>query len=243
MVPFLPLFFAFIGGVAPTLIWLYFLLREDARCPEPRPLVFLAFLAGMLAVPLVLPFEKLACAYFESCSPDTSLPVIIAWATAEELMKFVVAAIAILWRREVDESLDLVVYMLAIALGFAALENVLFLIQPFSSGHLVKGLLTNDLRFIGSTLLHVVASSAIGFALAFSFRKPRAERAAFAALGVVLAIGLHTIFNFLIIDASGSHTTIAFFFVWSGIILFFALFELLRFIRYRTLPKNTCYPT
>ena len=36
---------------------------------------------------------------------------------------------------------------------------------------------------------------------------------------------------------------IAFFFVWSGIILFFALFELLRFIRYRTLPKNTCYPT
>jgi RsiW-degrading membrane proteinase PrsW (M82 family) len=227
--------YAVVCGIVPSLIWLYFLLREDARCPEPRALIVIAFIAGMLAVPLVIPIES----YAQSVLPD-GLPVIIAWAIAEETIKYALASIFILWNRAVDESLDLVIYMITVALGFAALENTLFLITPFMHGDITNGLVTDNLRFVGSTLLHVVASSAIGFALAFSYKSSRIVRIFAAAGGLILAVALHTVFNFFIINQNGSETIVAFFVVWTGIIIFFALFEILKYFRYRNLPPNTC---
>lgn len=227
--------YAFLGGILPALVWLYFLLKEDRRCPEPRHMIALAFFAGILSVPLVLPLERFAVLVLPA-----GIPVIIAWAAIEETVKYLLAAIMVLWRRSVDESPDLVIYMLTVALGFAALENALFLLAPLSGGNIAEGFLTGNLRFIGSTLLHVVASSAIGFALAFSFHKSRITRTVFATVGLILAIALHALFNFLIIDGSGSFTLLAFFMVWSGAVVLFALFETLKYFRYRNVPKNTC---
>ncbi len=235
MFSFETLFYAFLGGILPAMVWLYFLLKEDRRCPEPRHMIALAVLAGFLAVPLVLPMER-----FAVLALPAGIPVIIGWAAIEETVKYLLASIMVLWRRSVNESVDLVVYMLTVALGFAALENALFLVAPFSGGNMIEGLLTGNLRFIGSTLLHVVASSVIGFALAFSFKKSRVVRTIFATLGLILAITLHGLFNFLIIDGSGSFTLLAFFLVWSGAVVLFALFEVLKYFRYRALPKNTC---
>jgi len=228
-------FYAFLGGILPALVWLYFLLKEDTRCPEPRSLIMLAFGAGMLSVPLVIPLER-----FAIYTLPAGIPVILAWSAIEETMKYLLAALVILWRRAVNESVDMVVYMMTVALGFAALENALFLIAPFSGGQFLEGILTGNLRFVGSTLLHVVASSAIGFALAFSFRRKRPTRTLFAAGGLILAIALHALFNFLIIDGNGTYTLYAFLLVWSGAVVFFALFEILKYVRYHRLPKNTC---
>lgn len=231
--------FAFIGGLLPALVWLYFLLREDDRCPEPRPLITLAFAAGMLSVLFALPLESLAVKLL-STSGEITRPVIVAWAIIEETLKYALAAIFVLWRRDVNESLDLVVYMLTVALGFAALENILFLIPPIANGHFITGIETNNLRFIGATLLHVIASSCIGFALAFSFRWSKIARSVAAIVGVVLAIALHAVFNFFIMSDGELAKLYAFFMVWIGVVLFFALFEILRYLRYRNLPRNTC---
>jgi RsiW-degrading membrane proteinase PrsW (M82 family) len=228
--------YAFLGGLVPTLVWLYFLLQEDARCPEPRWITFLAFLAGMLAVPLVLPFEDYALRHLPSGGP-----VIVAWAMIEETAKYALAAVAVLWRREaIRRSLDLVTCMLTVALGFAALENILFLIGPLSAGDYLHSFITGNLRFIGSTLLHVIASSAIGFGLAFSYGRSRPVRMLFASGGLVLAITLHAVFNFFIISSDGSDTVLAFFTVWTGALVFFAAFEILKYFRYRNLPTNVC---
>ncbi|MDB5237664.1 MAG: hypothetical protein JWL88_766 [Parcubacteria group bacterium] len=232
---FATLGYAFLGGILPALVWLHFLLKEDERCPEPRTLITIAFMAGMLAVPIALPFETLA----QTLLPDGG-PVILAWAAIEETLKFGLAALFVLWRREVNESIDLVIYMLTVALGFAALENTLFLIQPFGDGQFLVGLATDNLRFVGSTLLHVIASSVIGFSLAFSYKWPRAMRALAAIAGLVLAIALHSVFNFFIIKGGGSYTLLAFFIVWTGALVFFALFEILKYFRYAKASKNVC---
>ena len=50
--------FALLGGVIPTLLWLWFWLREDRAHPEPLGLLFLTFLAGAFTVPVVLPIEN-----------------------------------------------------------------------------------------------------------------------------------------------------------------------------------------
>ena len=227
--------YAVAAGIIPPLIWLYILLREDKRCPEPRALIFMAFIAGMIAVPFVIPLES-----FASNNLPAGLPVVVAWAFAEEILKYGIAAILILWHRAVDESLDLVIYMITVALGFAALENTFFLVTPFAHGDFSNGLITDNLRFVGSTLLHVVASSAVGFALAFSYKQSRPIRIAAATGGLILAVALHTAFNFFIINQDGSQTIIAFFVVWTGVVIFFVLFEILKYFRYRNMPPNTC---
>lgn len=230
--------YALIGGVLPAFIWLYFILKEDKECPEPKPLITLAFLSGILAVAFALPLEQLAKSLLSG-----ELSVIFSWAAIEEVLKYGLVALAVLWRKDVNEPVDLVIYMITAALGFAALENVLFFLQALTAHGLwgsAGAVATGNLRFIGSTLLHIIASATIGFALAFSFQKHKVVRATFATVGLILAITLHTAFNFLIISGDGTRTLFAFFIVWIGAILFFASFEILKYFRYRNLPKNTC---
>lgn len=227
--------YAFIGGLLPALIWLYFLLKEDARCPEPKKLIAFAFIAGMLAVPLVLPLEQWARAWLGDMSQTLT-----AWAAIEELAKYLMAAAFILWRRQVDEPSDYVIYLITVALGFAAAENMLFLLAPFAGGHFASGLATSDLRFLGSTLLHVVASSVVGFALAFAALRRTHHRILLVSAGLILAIALHTLFNRLIISAGDASALSAFFLVWSMAVVFFATLEILKYFEYRSLPNDTC---
>lgn len=251
--------YAFLGGLVPALLWLYFLLKEDGKCPEPRWLVFFAFLAGMASVPLVIYPQAVTCAelasdpsvacpgtaYREITRETLGLGVIVAWATIEETVKYLLAAVFILWRRVVKQWTHLVTAMITVALGFAALENALFLIGPLAKQDLVESLITGNLRFIGTTLVHVVSSAAIGFALAFTYMKRPAIRAMGASIGLILAIALHALFNFLIIPAnahaaSGADVLLAFFIAWTGTLAVLAAFEILKFYKYRRLPKNTC---
>lgn len=232
--------YAFIGGLLPALVWLYFLLKEDYRNPEPRSILFLAFLAGMIAVPIAVPLESLLRDYaygaVANCSPylPLCLPIIAGWAIVEEVLKYGLCAIFVLWRKDVDEPIDLVIYMLTAALGFAALENALFLFAPIAAHNFLSALATDNLRFVGSTLLHVIASSIIGFSLALAHTLPRWSRGFITACGLILAISLHTTFNFLIIPRGDTHSILtAFLFVWGGAVVFFGLFELLKYFEYR----------
>ncbi|MFZ2167267.1 MAG: PrsW family glutamic-type intramembrane protease [Minisyncoccia bacterium] len=225
--------YVFLGGLLPAFIWLYFLLQEDAAHPEPKTMIALAFVAGMAAVPFVIPLEQ-----FARASLVGGLPVLTAWALIEEVMKYGVAAVFVFWRPAVDEAPDYVIYMITVALGFAAAENMLFLFTPVSGGNLASSIFTGDIRFIGSTLLHVFASAAIGFSLAFSDLSRPTVRVAAAACGLILAIALHTAFNALIITQGTSTTLAAVFLVWVAAVVFFAAFEVLKFFQYRNTSTN-----
>ncbi len=198
------------------------------------------FVIGMLVVPLVIPFQRYVCGVLGTCNPLPDANALVLWAAIEELFKYAAVAALILWRKSVDESVDYVIYMITVALGFAAVENALFLLGPLLHGDVGQSLITGNVRFIGASLLHVVASSLIGFALAFSFMHRRALRIFYVVIGVVLAIALHALFNILILSGEGSRIFQALFTVWAAAIVFFALFEILKYMRYRQLPKNTC---
>jgi len=228
--------YAFLGGLLPSFIWLYFLLKEDAQHPEPKKLIALAFIAGMIAVPIALPFEQYAKAHLIGNGS-----ILTAWALVEEVLKYVMAAVFILWRGAVDEAPDYVIYMITVALGFAAAENMLFLLAPISAGSFASSIFTGDLRFLGSTLVHVISSASIGFALAFSTNYHSFGRTAAAALGLILAIALHTAFNALIIAEGAATELAAFFLVWMVAVVFFATFEVLKYFQYRNFAKNTSH--
>lgn len=238
--------YAFLGGLLPSLVWLYFLLKEDSRCPEPKHLIALAFVAGMGAVPLALPLEKLSCLLLgmndlgHCTTADFNLNVMASWAMIEETLKYIMAALFILWRRQVDEAPDYVIYMITAALGFAAAENMLFLVDPLSGGHIAVGIMTTNLRFLGSTLLHVVASAILGLTFAFTGHFKPVTRTLAAATGLILAIALHTAFNALIMSQGTSSALMAFFLVWVVTVIVLAAFEVLKYFQYGDRPANTC---
>ena len=213
---------AFICGLIPALFWLWFWLREDNEKPEPYLLIAITFIAGMAVVPLALPLQKYAIGIYHGDN------LIYVWVIIEEVLKYAVALSIILWNKAVDEPIDMVIYMVTIALGFAALENTLFLLNPLATGDYVNSILTGSFRFLGATLLHVLASGTVGVALAFAFHKSNLARTLYGMGGLCLAIVLHALFNFFIMDASGETILGVFLFVWFGIIVLFLLFEKIK---------------
>ncbi len=213
------LFIAFLGGVLPALLWLTFWLLEDRLHPEPKRYIFFCFVAGMCMVPFVLPLERLILAQAMNIGyASTSLGVLFLWALSEELFKFGAAYIAALRLRVFDEPLDAVIYLVTAALGFSAAENVLFLLNPLMDGSVLQTIVTGDLRFIGATLLHTLSSASIGIALAFTFYQKVSTRRLAAVFGVILAVVLHTLFNFFILGSGSGATFWIFLVIWLGIV-------------------------
>ncbi len=210
-------------GVVPSLLWLWFWLREDQKNPEPNGLLALVFFMGMVTVMIVLPVQKMIQSF--------SLPFLwelTAWASAEEILKFIFVVILISNTDQADEPTDWPIYLITLALGFAALENTLFLLKPFSLGQTAVGLLTGNLRFLGSTLLHTVTSGIIGVSMGLSFFMVGAKRNMYILVGIILAIALHSVFNFFIISNRGTDFLKVFAFLWIATIIVFLLFEKLR---------------
>lgn len=217
--PHAPIIAAVAGGLFPALAWLWFWSREDTH-PEPKRLIALAFIAGMLTVAIVIPMQKFVAGFLVA-----QTAVYTAWSIIEEVMKYVAALFAVLWRHEDDEPIDPVIYMIAVALGFAALENTLFLLSPLAGSSPLETIMTGNLRFVGATLLHVISSAAIGLALAFSFYKKGIAHQAYVLGGVILACALHSGFNFLILNSPENQLFRTFAFVWIGVIVVLAAVE------------------
>ena len=217
-------FIAFLGGLLPALFWLWFWLREDKEKPEPFLLITLAFISGMAVVPLALPLQKLAMELY------TGDNLILVWVIIEEVLKYAIALLVIFWHKAVDEPIDLIIYMICIALGFAALENALFIFNPLVAGDFANSLLTGKFRFLGATLLHILASGALGACLALAFYRSTSVKMLAGIAGLFIAIVLHALFNFFIMDASGEVILIVFLFVWLGITSLLVLFEKVKLL-------------
>ena len=225
---FLTVAAAVAGGVLPALAWLWFWLREDSKNPEPRRLIALAFVAGMIAVAIAIPLEKYAATVL-----TTTTLIFSAWSVIEEVVKYLFAYATVLRRAEDDEPIDPVIYMVTVALGFAAAENTLFLLSPLSGGTVLQEVLTGNLRFVGATLLHVLSSSVIGVALGITFYKSRSAKVLATIIGIISASCLHAAFNFFILNTPEKDLLKTFSVVWIGLVILIAVLEFIKRIKPR----------
>lgn len=187
-------------ALLPSLIWLILYLRRD-RHPEPRRLLGLVFLLGFVMTPLVgwlelclnNPLSASLNLVVTPASPlcqDFVMPAVLGlsqnalpgWliffllvAFIEEFAKYLVVRLSVINNPEFDEPVDVMVYLIVAALGFAASENVFAALNVATSQHLLtNGIVGLDspifsligLRFIGATLLHTLASGVLGYYLA-----------------------------------------------------------------------------
>ena len=214
---------ALLGGIVPSLLWLWFWVREEEKKPEPAGLLTVIFILGMLAVILVLPIQKFIKMNVSAYGWQLTL-----WATAEEMIKFIAVMLILYKTRQIDEATDWPIYLITAALGFAALENALFLLKPFALGETTVGLLTGQLRFLGSTLLHAVSSGIVGISMGLSLYMRPLRKSLYLLSGLLVAIALHTTFNFFIMKNSGDGFLQVYSFLWVVSVIVILLFEKLR---------------
>ena len=215
---------AILGGAFPAMLWLWFWLKqEDEEEKEPLGLIVLSVIMGAVVVILAIGLEK-----FSATLITEHIPQVIAWASIEELLKFAAVAVVVFGSREINRPIDYPMYFIATALGFAALENVLFLLRPLTAESTVVGLLTGNLRFLGSTLLHAIASGMIGSAFGLAFYNSKFSKFIYVIIGIVFAISLHSVFNFFIMEGSGENFLQVFGFIWIVAIINILIFEKLK---------------
>ena len=202
-------------GLLPGFVWLIFYLKEDLH-PEPKRLIFLTFLAGAASAFFALFFQDflvswgclagssvlIPCGALGGSIPLTPI-VIIIFALVEEVFKFGAAYLAVKRSAAFDEPVDAMIYAIVAALGFATVENI----GAITFGHGAQAAILSDLfeitslRFVGATLLHTLASALAGYWWAVSIREFGAKR--FIVWGLLVATGLHALFNYFILEFQG----------------------------------------
>ncbi len=204
-------------GILPSIIWLFFYLKKDVN-PEPNRMILKIFFWGMLStIPAVFlelgissQIVKLS-AFLAFLNPNgissegilfSLLYVFIGVAMIEEVVKYLVVRQKVLKNSEMDEPVDVMLYMIIAALGFAALENIFVLMSLGSSFHLLDVSVLSGLRFVGATFLHALCSGMLGYFMALSFFK-RKNRIKFIVIGLMVSVFFHGAYNFSIMKIDG----------------------------------------
>jgi RsiW-degrading membrane proteinase PrsW (M82 family) len=200
--------FIFVIGFAPGVFWLWYFYHRDKLEPEPQHLVLRTFFLGLfVAIPaaiaeFVLSFvlifflfwvEKLFLAQVAAF-----MTLVIIAPVVEEYFKYLAARTSVYRHADFDEPMDGIVYAAAAALGFASIENVLYLFVAKQEA----GWLGVEIVFIARALLsvpgHVLFSSIWGAALGRAkFIQDQAVTRRLILGSLLGAMALHGFFNFL----------------------------------------------
>lgn len=212
--------YALLIGIVPSCFWLFVWLRTDHKRPEPLGLLILCFVLGGISVLIATMLQQATKEIFIDPSQR-----IIVWAAIEEILKFLVFYILAYKTIYNDEAIDPAIYLITVALGFAALENIFYILKPAASFNITASLLTGGLRFLGSTLLHTIASCFIGICIGVTSRRFRGIS---VILGVSGAIFLHATFNFFILKNDTASFMQIYGYLWVAAIISHLILEKLR---------------
>lgn len=220
-------------GIIPALIWLWFWLKEDREHPEPKRLIARTFVLGMISVLVALGLEyalHLLVRGHSVIDINGGIIFIISLALIEEVVKYASARPA-LKSKNFDEPIDAVMYLIIASLGFAAMENVFFLIGMFKDGGMTMGFMLGNMRFLGANLLHSMTSAVVGVSIAMSYYRRKTIKLTYLSVGVILATLLHAIFNLYIIKMSGENNLNLFLGLWVFTIIIIMAFEKVKRIK------------
>jgi RsiW-degrading membrane proteinase PrsW (M82 family) len=121
-------------AVVPAVGLMITIYKKDVPKPEPLRLLVLAFLGGLIAVGLtlvigiyiILPYELNVIMLPGNPWTLIAFRASVSAGLFEESSKLFFLLLLIWRRKEFDEILDGIVYMVAVSMGFAALENVFY---------------------------------------------------------------------------------------------------------------------
>lgn len=121
-------------AVVPAIVLIVYILIRDKYEREPVGKIVKAFFLGMLSVPLdlilIFIFDLDTVPYiFDSAVMQQIATAFFSAAIPEELSKFLIL-ILIIWRsKDFNERMDGIVYAVCVSMGFATVENVMYVFE------------------------------------------------------------------------------------------------------------------
>ena len=130
-----------LSAIAPVAVLLWYIIKKDSAQPEPAKWLIRAFCYGMLSVLLSLIFTAPATMLGASISSEQYTSVLYAFGDAfalaavpEEVAKFTLLWLLLCKNPFFDENFDGIVYAVCVGMGFAGVENVMYLLGGLENG-------------------------------------------------------------------------------------------------------------
>ena len=205
-------------SLAPCALWLwYFISRSRYKRPSMKVVgisFFLGGLATLIASPLNFLGQSFILSHFGDSFRSRAIILFLIVGPVEEACKLLAVWIFAYRQKDFDEPLDGVIYSASAALGFAAIENVIYLSQNNPLLVLLRGPLSNP--------GHALFSSIWGLSLSEAKSAPnlRSRRFVIVLKGFLIAAPLHSLFDVLLL-ASERYGIILFFLVIASLLALF----------------------
>ena len=197
--------------VAP-LVGVYLWL--DRYEPEPRSLLLLGLGWGAFVATSAALFLQ-AFDAFALGSDEATQSVLVAPLTEEAAKGLFIVLLLVYRRAELDGVLDGIVYAGMVGIGFAFVENILYLSQAYIGddgrvGGIEDAVVLFVIRGVFSPFAHPFFTAFIGIGLGIAVgSRSRAVQVAAPLVGYAVAVGAHSLWNasLLLDDGSGALTT------------------------------------
>lgn len=147
---------AFLSAVLPVLVLLFFIYKKDKNQPEPIGKLVLTFFVGCLSV-IPASFMEMFLSMFTPSTPVASgiFTGYVVAAFSEELCKLLLL-MWVIWKSPYfDEYFDGIVYAAFLSLGFACVENIMYVLsstEPLAIA-LTRGLLAVPAHFLFAVIM------------------------------------------------------------------------------------------
>jgi protease PrsW len=181
-------------AVAPGAVIIFFIYSKDKYDREPLKNLVIAFLLGMASIIPAIFFESGLQPVLHSYFPTHSLTyysifAFLIVASSEEVCKFAMLRFYAYRHRDFNEPLDGIIYSVIIAMGFATLENINYVLK--------FGFMTGLLRMFLSVPAHAAFGAIMGYHVGVAKFAPR-YATGHLIKGLLLAIFFHGIFDFFL---------------------------------------------
>ncbi len=179
-------------AVAPVVVILAYIYYRDKYNKEPFWLLFLLFVAGMFSVLPVLGTGYVSDFFLEKFDGlyQVAYTAFVQAAFIEEFWKLFFTFLIVWWAKSFDERFDGIVYAVTVSMGFAVVENILYV-----TGY---GFSTGLLRMVTAVPAHAIFGISMGYYLGRA--KFDSPKALYLILAFVVPWLMHGIYDFLIMS-------------------------------------------
>ena len=178
-------------SLAPVILILFYINYRDKYEKEPLGLLLKALLAGaVITIPVVI-VELILDKYNvgESKMVNAFYKGFIVAALTEEAFKFFAFRLLIWKNKNFNEFFDGIIYAVFISLGFAAVENILYVFQGGGG--------VGMLRALTAVPAHALFGVAMGYYFGLARFNPQ-KKSYFMSMAIIIPILLHGFYDFII---------------------------------------------
>ncbi|MGE6629504.1 glutamic-type intramembrane protease PrsW [Bacillus sp. NPDC077027] len=192
------------AGLAPGIALLCYFYLKDQYDNEPVHMVIRSFMLGVILV-----FPTMFIQYVLQEENIATNPIVVSFVTSgflEESLKWFILMVSVYAHVQFDEHYDGIVYGTSVSLGFATLENILYLV-----GHGVEYAFTRALLPVSS---HALFGVVMGFYIGKAKFSDQKQKRKWLLLSLLLPALFHGLYDYILMGIKN----------WGVIMLPFMLF-------------------